>query len=158
MSQRRKKFTLIELLVVIAIIAILAGMLLPVLAKAREKARRVKCVGHLKQIGLAALMYSGEHEGLFPPTVSFEPLNSLEYLFDGPIYSCPSATQAHTLAADSDFCYIGSGLKDSDERAWESSIAYDYSGNHPNNKWMNILYVDSHVEGNRPGAAPGFSN
>ena len=64
----RKGFTLIELLVVIAIIAILAAILFPVFAKAREKARQATCQSNMKQIGLAAQMYMADYENVYPPT------------------------------------------------------------------------------------------
>jgi len=64
---RRSGFTLIELLVVIAIIAILAAILFPVFAQARDKARQSTCVSNLKQLGTASLMYAQDYDGHYVP-------------------------------------------------------------------------------------------
>lgn len=65
-ANKRKGFTLIELLVVIAIIAILAAILFPVFAQAREKARAITCVSNLNQIGLGMMQYLQDYDDRFP--------------------------------------------------------------------------------------------
>src|SRR5437899_10125822 len=67
MKAERNAFTLIELLVVIAIIAILAAILFPVFARAREQARKTACLSNMKQIGLALGMYIQDYDQVFPP-------------------------------------------------------------------------------------------
>lgn len=66
-QRSRSGFTLIELLVVIAIIAILAAILFPVFAQARERARGISCLSNMKQVGLAHSMYIDDHKGAFVP-------------------------------------------------------------------------------------------
>lgn len=62
----RRAFSLLELLVVIAIIAILAALLLPALARAKEQGRNANCLNNLHQLGLSIMMFTDDHEGLFP--------------------------------------------------------------------------------------------
>jgi prepilin-type N-terminal cleavage/methylation domain-containing protein len=65
-SDRRSAFTLVELLVVIGIIAVLIGLLLPVLSRARAQANRVACLSNIRQLGNGILMYCNDNDGYFP--------------------------------------------------------------------------------------------
>lgn len=70
---KKRGFTLIELLMVIAIIAILAGLLLPALSKAREKGRQAVCINNARQLTLAFVMYTQDYDGCFPPAYVIAP-------------------------------------------------------------------------------------
>lgn len=93
-ARTRRGFTLIELLVVIAIIAILAAILFPVFAKAREKARQISCLSNTKQMGLASMMYVQDYDEVFPkgrqtPGVYWYQL-FYPYVKSVGVFKCPS--------------------------------------------------------------------
>jgi len=104
---KRHGFTLIELLVVIAIIAILAAILFPVFAKAREKARQSSCSSNLKQIALGVIQYSQDYDEKFPPALTGTPpaafymLNEVlaPYIKNDQIWQCPSKKDSVNLSA-----------------------------------------------------------
>jgi prepilin-type N-terminal cleavage/methylation domain-containing protein/prepilin-type processing-associated H-X9-DG protein len=125
----RRGFTLIELLVVIAIIAILAAILFPVFAQAREKARQTACVSNLRQIGTAAQMYAQDYDERFPGTELGEGDGEYHwiemlapYTKNRDVFTCPSAA-VKTLypptgvAAEFSYSYAMNDIHDASGRS-----------------------------------------
>jgi prepilin-type N-terminal cleavage/methylation domain-containing protein len=109
-------FTLVELLVVIAIISVLAAMLLPALALAKEKARSVNCLSNLKQMGTAMVMYSDDHLGVLVPA-EYDARNGAPYragwptiLYNGKYLPAETAPTYYTVKAGNHVFHCPSGL------------------------------------------------
>ena len=121
--KRRSGFTLIELLVVIAIIAILAAILFPVFAQAREKARQTSCMANMKQINTSLLMYAQDNDETICADVAVPPINGgtdnsvpydrqmAPYVKNDAVYACPSDTAPRINFHVWDGAYAGKRLK-----------------------------------------------
>ncbi len=150
---RRRGFTLIELLVVIAIIAILAAILFPVFAQAREAARKTACTSNLKQLGTAMLMYTQDYDETFPQpqAASFTSGGSFwvfppdasgtapaatsgsyviwgwaiqPYVKNEQLYSCPSANQVDLFGLGAYRKKIGAGYQYNRLASWKSQASF----------------------------------
>ncbi len=144
-----KGFTLIELLVVIAIIGILAGILLPVLSRARESARKTQCMSNLRQVGMGLIMYANENSESFPAsTTAPVAMTSLKLLFpdyvsDPRTFNCPSDT---SVTADTN-----AGMSATTGDAFDKDeCSYGYDNTH-----TQADDADVALAADRPRNAPG---
>ncbi len=127
---RRKAFTLIELLVVIAIIAILAAILFPVFARARENARRASCMSNLKQIGLAVMMYTQDYDEMLPPCWNINSTTPPGFGSAGTYWQWPNIIYPYTKSIQVYYCpsSTSTAIPTSKNYGADSQVMTPYSG------------------------------
>lgn len=125
---RKAGFTLIELLVVIAIISILAAILFPVFARARENARRASCLSNQKQLGLGMIQYAQDYDEQFPTLANLSTGQSgfvtwddaiYPYVKSAQVYQCPSVPDKNTRAYSMNWWVAGTATS-----AWTPTLPH----------------------------------
>lgn len=137
----RAGFTLIELLVVIAIIAVLAAILFPVFARAREKARQISCLANEKQIGLAILQYGQDYDETFPLTYYLTSSSTTPQTWSRIIQPYVKSTRIFQCASEGDVTGNTAGTGDTAATAYQVHYAYN-------------LYVGGNVGSTPPAIIP----
>lgn len=146
-TRRRNGFTLVELLVVVGILAVLAGLLLPVLARARAEGRAAACKSNLGQLGKAMQLYAGEHQSMYPRLAvkpSAAPTEArlcdalAPYAQDARVFRCPADHLAlyETEGSSYEWNFVLNGrTQDSVVEdlmgASKTPMLYDYESFHP---------------------------
>jgi prepilin-type N-terminal cleavage/methylation domain-containing protein/prepilin-type processing-associated H-X9-DG protein len=168
-------FSLVELLVAIAIIGVLAGLILPALGRAKNRAHDIKCVSNLKQVGLAVSLYADEHHGRLPsaemlPTTPVDPAKPLPRICDvlapqlassnSAVFRCPQDTAGYFLREGSSYEWayllndmvfdrieVGPPFARFILPPHRAPLLFDYENFHlgSTNGRKNVLYGDGHV-------------
>jgi prepilin-type N-terminal cleavage/methylation domain-containing protein/prepilin-type processing-associated H-X9-DG protein len=152
----KKAFTLIELLVCISIISILAAMLLPALAKAKDRARQISCLNNTKQLSLSAKMYVDENDGYYPTRGSVDgtkwPTHLKSYYLSDKIITCPSdkgASRSYIFNGFNDFFggpAVNAPMKDDAILFSSETILFGEKEEHSGHFWLDYWLGDDYKE------------